>query len=109
VAFGDRLLLLTDGVLEAPNAAGELFGRERLAEVLQANSNQPPQVLIPALVAALRGHTNQAPLDHDDVSLLMVEFVDNLKSNALWTAVQNRLLPRRRAKDVFKAARPVAP
>ena len=109
MAFGDRLLLLTDGVLEAPNAAGELFGRERLAEVLQANSNQPPQVLVPAIVAALRGHTNEAALHHDDVSLLMAEFVDNLKSNALWTAVQNRLLPRRRAKDVFKAERPAAP
>ncbi|HNQ22268.1 MAG TPA: PP2C family protein-serine/threonine phosphatase [Phycisphaerae bacterium] len=109
VALGDRLLLLTDGVVEAPNAAGELFGRERLAQVLQANGHQPPQVLIPTMVAALRGHTNRAPLHHDDVSLLMVEFVDNLKSNALWTAVRNRLLPRRRAGDVFKALRPAAP
>lgn len=109
VAFGDRLLLLTDGVVEAPNVAGELFGRERLAPILEANSNQPPQVLIPAIVAALRGHTNQAAMHHDDVSLLMVEFVDNLKSNALWTALRNRLLPRRRDTDAFKTLRPAAP
>ena len=36
---GDRLVLFTDGFLEAKNSEGELFGEGRLAEVLlQARS-----------------------------------------------------------------------
>jgi sigma-B regulation protein RsbU (phosphoserine phosphatase) len=106
VAVGDRLLMITDGVLEAPNEAGELFGRERLANLLHDARDQAPQTLVPVIIEALREHTNGAQLHHDDVSLLMIEFVDNLKNSALWTAVRNRFLPRRRTRDAFKAALP---
>jgi hypothetical protein len=33
----------------------------------------------------------------------MIEFVDNLESPALWTALQNRLFRRRRQNSVVKA------
>ena len=46
VTIGDRLLLLTDGILEAPNATGELFGRERLAAILQAAPDHSPDELV---------------------------------------------------------------
>ena len=72
VAIGDRLLMITDGVLEAPNAAGELFGRERLASVLQTAHDLTPQALIPAIIEELREHTNGTPLHHDDVSILVL-------------------------------------
>ena len=75
VAIGDRLLLITDGVLEAPNAAGELFGRERLASVLQTAHDLAPQALILAINEELCEHTNGTPLHHDDVSILLLEFV----------------------------------
>src|SRR5262249_43931365 len=35
VNYGDRLLAVTDGVIEAPNARGEQFGTERVERVLQ--------------------------------------------------------------------------
>ena len=109
VAIGDRLLMITDGVLEAPNAAGELFGRERLANLLHNARNQVPQTLVPAIIRALREHTSGARLRHDDVSLLMIEFVDNLKNSTLWTALRNRFLPRRSARNAFKATLPAIP
>jgi serine phosphatase RsbU (regulator of sigma subunit) len=34
MADGDRLMLMTDGVAEAQNAGGELFGFERVEEML---------------------------------------------------------------------------
>lgn len=91
VAVGDRLLMITDGVLETPNEAGELFGRERLMGVLRAAGDRAPQRMVAAVVSALREHSNGVPLNHDDVSLLLIEFVDNLKNPALWTALRNRL------------------
>lgn len=109
VAIGDRLLMITDGVLEAPNKTGELFGRERLANLLHNAQNQVPQTLVPAIIRALREHTSGARLRHDDVSLLMIEFVDNLKNSTLWTALRNRFLPRRSARNAFKATLPTIP
>ena len=94
VAVGDRLLMITDGVLEAPNEARDLFGRERLANVLQSADGQAPYAVVLRIVEALHAHTNGVPLHHDDVSMLMVEFVDNLESPALWTALKNRLFRR---------------
>jgi len=93
-ALGDRLLVITDGVLEAPNEAGELFGRERLARVLRTSDDCSPAALIPKILKALREHCNASSLHHDDVSLLMMEFVDNLKSSALSTMLKNRLFRR---------------
>jgi sigma-B regulation protein RsbU (phosphoserine phosphatase) len=34
---GDRLLLYTDGIVEAASAAGEFFGQEALSALLPAN------------------------------------------------------------------------
>jgi serine phosphatase RsbU (regulator of sigma subunit) len=96
VIAGDSLLMVTDGVLEAPSQAGELFGHKRLTDILQSVSDRAPQDQVSAIIAALREHTNGAPFDHDDVSILMIQFVDNLESSALWTALQNRLFRRRR-------------
>jgi serine phosphatase RsbU (regulator of sigma subunit) len=103
VALGDRLLMITDGVLEAPNESGELFGRERLSNVLQSAHDLETEALVPAITEKLREHTEGAALHHDDVSLLMIEFVDNLESPALWTALQNRLF--RRWRETSKTAR----
>ncbi len=94
---GDRLLMITDGVLEAPNEDVELFGRDRLEEVLRTHHDQSPEDIVAEILKRLRDHTHSEPLKHDDVSLLMIEFVDNLESSALWTAIRNRLLgPRNR-------------
>ncbi|MCB9850240.1 MAG: SpoIIE family protein phosphatase [Phycisphaerales bacterium] len=92
VSEGDRLLIFTDGVLEAPNGAGQLFGRERLRAVLNSVGDRSPDGIVGAIIAALREHMHDAPLHHDDVSIVLLEFVNNLKASPFWTAVQNRIL-----------------
>jgi sigma-B regulation protein RsbU (phosphoserine phosphatase) len=69
---GDRLLLYTDGVLEAPDAAGQLFGLERLTDVLQQTADAPLSIVKESVLSAVCDHTG-GPLTHDDVTVLAIE------------------------------------
>ncbi len=67
---GDLALFFTDGVTEAPNAAGELFGQERLAAALERIAGRTLESALAALfdeVAAFR-----AGEPEDDVTMLLV-------------------------------------
>jgi serine phosphatase RsbU (regulator of sigma subunit) len=69
---GDRLLVYTDGVIEAPDGQAELFGRKRLQQVLDANSDAPLPLLKDAVLSAVRQHAGDE-LMHDDVTLIAME------------------------------------
>jgi hypothetical protein len=69
---GDTLVFYTDGVVEAHNSAGELFGFERLLALVEA---QPPEASAQAISAAIVGAVNQFSAGtpaHDDITLLVV-------------------------------------
>ncbi|HEX6324472.1 MAG TPA: SpoIIE family protein phosphatase [Vicinamibacterales bacterium] len=51
VAPGDRLILYTDGIIEAENADGEDYGEHRLCRVAAAHSADTPQQLLDAIFA----------------------------------------------------------
>jgi hypothetical protein len=73
VASGDILLMYTDGVTEASNADDELFGEDRLVELLGNNCHLQPQELIRHIVEQVQlfsGHNNF----QDDVSLVVMRF-----------------------------------
>jgi CheY-like chemotaxis protein len=69
--LGDRVFLLSDGVLEARNQQGELFGERRLLRVFAAN-RQPPQLFAEIQQALLRFRGEL----QDDVSLVEVSMVE---------------------------------
>ncbi len=69
---GDVLLLYTDGLIEAENGNNELFGEDRLAELLSETHQLPPQEMIDCIVEQVRifsGHNNF----QDDVSLVVMQ------------------------------------
>ncbi len=75
-APGDRCLMYTDGILEAPNHAQEEFGAERLQEFVAANAMLPAQEFCDELVDRVeewcnRGATVEA---HDDLTVLVLDF-----------------------------------
>lgn len=70
-AAGDRLVLLTDGLVEASDANDEPFGFERLEAVLRANVSASAAVLRDALLAAVREHCGGKEPD-DDCTLVIV-------------------------------------
>ncbi|TBV08170.1 fused response regulator/phosphatase [Phytopseudomonas dryadis] len=71
LALGDRVFLLSDGVLEAHNERDELFGEARLLEVF--DNSREPAALFDDIQQALTGFHGKA---RDDVSLVEVTMVE---------------------------------
>ncbi|MEV4705268.1 PP2C family protein-serine/threonine phosphatase [Actinoplanes sp. NPDC049316] len=71
---GDRLVLYTDGVTEARDAAGEQFGTRRLAELTERHSatGVPLPEGLRRLAHAVLGHQDGPAAD--DLTLLLVEW-----------------------------------
>ena len=71
---GDAVLLYTDGVTEARAADGELFGLDRLTDLLEqeAASERPPEEMLRRLVRALLEHQPEGL--RDDATLLLVQW-----------------------------------
>jgi len=71
---GDAVLLYTDGVVEARTPGGELFGEERLVDLLEreAAGEQPAEELLRRLVQAVLAH--QAGGLRDDATLLLLQW-----------------------------------
>ncbi len=67
---GDRLLLFSDGIIEAENSAGEPFGAVRFQQVLQQGCDLEPEALKDRLLAEARSFTGHE-LFEDDVTLLL--------------------------------------
>jgi phosphoserine phosphatase RsbU/P len=72
---GDRFVLYTDGITEAPSLSGEEFGMDRFKSFLAEHAGKPAQELCDALVkhvAAWSG--NGAREQHDDLTLIVVDY-----------------------------------
>lgn len=72
---GDAVLLYTDGVTDARTPDGELFGLERLTDLLEreAASQQPPEELLRRLVRAVLDYQRGGEL-RDDATLLLLQW-----------------------------------
>jgi len=72
---GDRLVLFTDGLPEARNAADEIFGDGRLAACVRQHRGLAAEELCDALLAALGRWIGQRPplALEDDLTLLVID------------------------------------
>jgi serine phosphatase RsbU (regulator of sigma subunit) len=93
VAPGDRLLLITDGVLETTSPEDDQFDRHGIEALLHAGADTC-EALAERLLSALHAHANAHELAHDDVTFFLGEFVPGPPGPALWHMVKNRLLAR---------------
>ena len=71
---GDRILMFSDGVIEARSEAGEFFGTDRLIDLLvrEESRQQPPPETLRRLIVAVLDHQQGAL--QDDATLLMLEW-----------------------------------
>jgi len=70
---GDHLVLFTDGLVEALNASGEEFGKERLEMLLKANAQASASEIIAHLQEAVLSFSAHTP-QHDDITMMVLEF-----------------------------------
>jgi sigma-B regulation protein RsbU (phosphoserine phosphatase) len=73
LAPGDRVVLYTDGVTEAQDAAGDFFGKQRLRDAVLAASGLDCTGMHDAIRQALKDFTGGAE-QSDDITLVVCEF-----------------------------------
>ncbi|MEO1272790.1 MAG: SpoIIE family protein phosphatase, partial [Myxococcota bacterium] len=69
---GDVVVLYTDGVTEAENAGGQLYGIERLCEVLLHNRHRKAAQIKEAIVASVLAFVGESPI-HDDITVVVIK------------------------------------
>ncbi|TLX55493.1 fused response regulator/phosphatase [Stutzerimonas nosocomialis] len=87
LALGDRLLLVSDGVVESRNVQGELFGEERLLGLIAGHD---PASLFDELQCALMAFHGEL---QDDLSMVEVHLVEGAESGALPAVPSGALQP----------------
>lgn len=74
IKAGQIIMIGTDGIWEAQNQQGEMFGKERFKEVIRQNADQPARDIIQAVIAQVDKFRH--PFDKtDDVTLVVVKII----------------------------------
>ena len=71
---GDRFVLYTDGIAEAPSLSGEEFGMERFTGFLAEHAGSSAQELCDALIKHVTAWTGNPREQHDDLTLIVVDY-----------------------------------
>jgi serine phosphatase RsbU (regulator of sigma subunit) len=71
---GDIIVMFSDGVSEALNAAGEEFGDNRLEEVTAAVKDSSSSEIVERIVSAVRLFTKGAP-QSDDITVMVIRYL----------------------------------
>jgi sigma-B regulation protein RsbU (phosphoserine phosphatase) len=70
---GQIVLLTTDGIFEAHNPAGEMFGKARFKEVVRQNAGLEAEGIRKAVFEAVTGYRGEEPQE-DDITLVVLKF-----------------------------------
>lgn len=68
---GDKVVFYTDGIVEAMNAQKEVFGFDRLLEVVQAAHGKPAEGILNAIIESVDAYVGAAP-QHDDLTIIVL-------------------------------------
>lgn len=69
---GDIIVFYTDGVTEAMNAKRQMFGSDRLLNVVQKNSNLSSEELVLAIEKSIKKFEPKSD-QHDDITIIVVK------------------------------------
>ncbi len=69
---GQIVLLCTDGIFEARNPQGEMFGKEPLYRIIRSHSSSSANQILKAVIEALNIFQNDAKVE-DDVTMVIIK------------------------------------
>jgi phosphoserine phosphatase RsbU/P len=72
LAPGDTLVFVTDGLIEAHNSERQMFGFERLEQLVAFYGDQVPEALVEIMLQAVSGFIGSAA-QHDDITIMVVQ------------------------------------
>lgn len=92
--YGDSVVLYTDGVLEAEDTQGQIYGYERLVALVEANCTLKPRAMVALLLHELRAWSGSRT-QSDDITMVVLRRrlarpVDELLSVAVDVLGQER-------------------
>jgi sigma-B regulation protein RsbU (phosphoserine phosphatase) len=68
---GDVLLLYSDGVTEAEDSAGDIFGAQRLSDIMEAVHPASAEIQIKTIIKAVETFCGKSPI-RDDLTMVLV-------------------------------------
>jgi serine phosphatase RsbU (regulator of sigma subunit) len=75
LATDDILVAYTDGITEAANTFGELWGLERLESLLRSSNRRAPNEIIERILSEVSDFANGEP-QHDDATLVVMKVLE---------------------------------
>jgi len=76
LAKGQIIVLSTDGVWEAHNRTGEIFGKARLYEIIRQNAMETAEEIIEAVVVSLDQFQKDSAIE-DDITLVVIKIAED--------------------------------
>jgi sigma-B regulation protein RsbU (phosphoserine phosphatase) len=73
---GQIILIGTDGIWEAQNHSGEMFGKDRFKEVVRQHANKGAKKILDAVMAAIEGFSQEQERA-DDITLVVVKVISD--------------------------------
>jgi sigma-B regulation protein RsbU (phosphoserine phosphatase) len=71
---GQIIFLSTDGIWEALNPQGDMFGKERIYEIIRKNSSLSASEIIEKILGSLESFQQDAQIE-DDITLVVIKIV----------------------------------
>ena len=69
---GQIIVLSTDGVWEAHNPEGEIFGKERLNEIIRQHAAEKAEEIIEAVIEGVNHFQNNSGAE-DDLTIIVIK------------------------------------
>ena len=73
---GQIIFLSTDGIWEARNLQGEMFGKEPIYDIIRNNSSLSANEILNAMIESLKSFQKGTKIE-DDITLVIIKITDN--------------------------------
>ena len=77
IARGDKIVLYTDGVIEAQNPQGRFLGEDQLIQIVDENRDKSPEELCVTIQEEVIGYLGERDNMGDDFTLFILEFLED--------------------------------